>query len=189
MVPFVPLRQTLAAGHEVGRHAHEGSEMCDRSGEGVADPSFASQSELPPNARRGEPGNPAPERQVEAAKKRRSKLPVSESASARRCADQPVLRSTDIEPPGRIRPVRKPLLAAVSLAAGLLIGAGMPLYATETEDGREKCWSGAPEGSEVRVDGWSWWPVGTRCVLMEADGMHREKIVPLRGEPDWRHDT
>lgn len=86
--------------------------------------------------------------------------------------------------------MRKPLLAAVALAAAVLVGVGVPLYAADTENGREKCWSGAPEGSEVRVDGWSWWPLGARCLLIDADGARREKTVPpWRGDADWAAAT
>ncbi len=80
--------------------------------------------------------------------------------------------------------VRKLFLAIVLLAAGLLVVVGMPLYATETENGWEKCRNGAPEGTEALVDGWSWWPVGTRCVLIERDGTRHEEVVPpWRGDP------
>lgn len=83
-----------------------------------------------------------------------------------------------------MRSVRKPLLAVVVLAATLLIGVAMPLYATETESGRDTCWNGAPESSEAFVDGWSWWPIGSRCVLMESDGTRHEEVVP-----PWRGDA
>lgn len=86
--------------------------------------------------------------------------------------------------------MRKPLLVVVALVAALLIGVGMPLYATETENGQDTCWNGAPEGTKAQVDGWSWWPLGTRCVLIDADGSRQEKTVPpWRGDPDWTANT
>lgn len=82
--------------------------------------------------------------------------------------------------------MRKSLLAAIALGAALLIGVGMPLYATQTENGRDKCWRGAPEGSEVHLDGWSWWPLGSRCVLIDREGSRGERTVPpWRGDAGW----
>lgn len=80
---------------------------------------------------------------------------------------------------------RRALAALLAvLAVGGLVVVGLPLYATETENGSETCWLGAPEGSEAFVDGWSWWPVGTRGVLVERDGTRHEEVVPpWRGDP------
>lgn len=80
---------------------------------------------------------------------------------------------------------RRALAALLAvLALGALVVVGLPFYATETENGAETCWGRAPEGSEVFVDGWSWWHVGTRCVLIERDGTRHEEIVPpWRGGP------
>lgn len=75
---------------------------------------------------------------------------------------------------------------AVSLILVFVALAGMafPFYATETEVGAETCTTGAPEGSEAIVSGWSWWPIGIRCVLIERDGSRREDVVPpWRGDP------
>lgn len=80
--------------------------------------------------------------------------------------------------------MRKPLPAAAAVALVLLIGVGVPWFATETENGHAKCTNGGPEGSEAFVDGWSWWPIGSRCVLVESDGTRHEEVVPpWRGDP------
>lgn len=75
-------------------------------------------------------------------------------------------------------------VVAVTLVVSLFIAVALPFYATETEAGAETCTSGMPEGSEAFVDGWSWWLIGSRCVLIENDGTRHEEVVP-----PWRGDA
>lgn len=63
---------------------------------------------------------------------------------------------------------RRALCSVLVLMLGLLVVTGLPLYATETENGSETCWSGAPEGSEAFADGWCWW--GEEAALPSTRG-------------------
>lgn len=77
--------------------------------------------------------------------------------------------------------------AAIAAAAIAAVALALPFYATETESGTDKCHLGAPEVSETSVGGWSWWPIGTRCVLVTRDGRRHEAIVPpWRGSAQWQ---
>ena len=59
-----------------------------------------------------------------------------------------------------------------------------PFCGSTGENALEKCTTGGPEGSSASVEGWSWWPIGTRCALVEHDGTEHEAVVPpWRGDP------
>ncbi len=80
--------------------------------------------------------------------------------------------------------LRRGLLIAVA-ACGLPVLL-FPVYAIETESGRDTCFLGHPEGARPGVEGWSWWPLGTRCSLILPDGERLEQTVPpWRGTADW----
>lgn len=79
---------------------------------------------------------------------------------------------------------RRAALGAV--AGSVLLVLLMPVYATQTESGRDTCFLGHPEGTQAGVDGWSWWPIGTRCSLLLRDGERLVQTVPpWRGTADW----
>lgn len=62
----------------------------------------------------------------------------------------------------------------------------LPWYATETESGSDTCFLGHHEGTRAGIEGWSWWPVGTRCSLELRDGTRLVQIVPpWQGAADW----
>lgn len=63
-----------------------------------------------------------------------------------------------------------------------------PFYATETEHGSERCTAGAHEGSEASVAGWSWWPLGAPCVLIERDGSRQEEVMTPWGSDAWAEE-
>ncbi len=68
----------------------------------------------------------------------------------------------------------------------MLLGVGLPLYSTQTEAGSSGCSLGGPEGARSSVDGWSWWPLGTRCSLVLPDGERLTQAVPpWGGTADW----
>lgn len=74
----------------------------------------------------------------------------------------------------------------VCIGAVLLLGVSVPLYSTQTEAGSDACHLGGPEGSRTSVDGWGWWPVGTRCSLLLPDGERVTQVVPpWRETADW----
>jgi hypothetical protein len=78
--------------------------------------------------------------------------------------------------------LRAVLIAVLAL---LVVAVALPFYGTQTESGRQKCTLGAPEDAvDVQVYGWSWWPLGTRCVLVRGNGIRFARVVPpWRGDP------
>ena len=81
---------------------------------------------------------------------------------------------------------RRIVLVVVAVVGVLLAAVGLPFCGTDTEWASDKCYFGLPlSAREVYVDGWSWSPIGTRCVLVEEDGTRREMIVPPWRGGDW----
>lgn len=76
------------------------------------------------------------------------------------------------------------LLLKVVLPLAVLAFFALPFLATETSWGAEKC-AGGPEGSEARVEGWSWWPPGTECTLTLRDGTVVTEVVPPWSGDAW----
>jgi hypothetical protein len=74
--------------------------------------------------------------------------------------------------------MRRLLFAVVAFVGLVVVGVGLPFCGTQTETAHEKCDLGAPERSETALVGWSWWPIGTKCTLVEADGTRRAAVVP-----------
>ena len=69
------------------------------------------------------------------------------------------------------------LLIGIAVLAGL--GVGMPFCGTETEAADDKCIRALSEETvDAGLEGWSWWPIGTRCYRVDADGSRHEKVVP-----------
>lgn len=67
-----------------------------------------------------------------------------------------------------------------------VLGVAAPFLGSETERAMEKCNFGSPDGTTTDVVGWSWWPYGTKCRLITADGRTFDEVVPpWRGEPEW----
>ncbi len=81
---------------------------------------------------------------------------------------------------------RRLVLVAATAAGVLFVGVALPFCGTDTEWAGDKCIRGVPETArDSYLDGWSWSPLGTRCVLIEGDGTRREMIVPPWRDGDW----
>lgn len=81
--------------------------------------------------------------------------------------------------------LRRAVIVIGALALVSLVAVGLPFYATETEAGTDKCHLGSPELSETFVEGWSWWPIGTRCALVTRDGRRFDEVVPPWRDNAW----
>lgn len=81
-------------------------------------------------------------------------------------------------------PRRRLVLAAVVSASITMVAFGFPFLGAETEWAWEKCVNGAPKGMEGTTQGWSWWPVGTRCRLSQGRDVVATVVVP-----PWRGDA
>jgi hypothetical protein len=77
-----------------------------------------------------------------------------------------------------------PRLALAAILSLPALGVGLPFLGTQTEWALEKCANGAPEATQPSVEGWSWWPLGTRCRLSRAGEVVATAVVPpWRGDP------